>query len=66
MTALEHSPLSIEPRVAQNDLGLRDPGTFLVLPPQSHAEMSITHGLVVCREPSIAALSVRFFPRLNK
>ena len=53
MIAFDHGPLSIELTVAKRDPGLRDPDTFPVFLTQRHDDVSIPHGLVVCREQSI-------------
>jgi len=53
MNACDHGPLSIELTVAQRDPGLRDPDAFPVFLTQRRDDVSIPHGLVVCRDQSI-------------
>ena len=53
MNAFEHSPMTIERKIAGSDLSLRDPDTFPGSPRHTPGERSIPHGLVVCREQPI-------------
>jgi len=61
MNVFDHGPLSIE-LIAQDDPGLPDPDAFPAFLTQHHDDVSIPHGLVVCRDQSIrGALSEVLF-----
>ena len=53
MNTFERGPLTMERKVAASDPGLGGPDTLPVLRRQGYGEMSIPHGLVVSRDPSI-------------